>query len=634
MGYASASPALEIAVTASHDNLEPPGAGSPTGAAFCYSGRRVHGVDLTEQPLAGADFSRADLFKVALRGADLAGASFRGASLRRVDLRGAVLAAADLRGAQLEDVALEGANLSRVDLRGASLIGCTLGDGVAEQLDLSGAGLRRLRIKSAAWREVRLDGAELEDVRWAHSSLEACSLAGASLVGGRLGASSLTGCDLRGATLRGLRLQDARLSTCDLSVACLEGVRHQRSRYQDCVVQGALFRGCAGLGSALESSLAQSGALIRPGPVATVVRSKLRMAAVIAGLLLLGVLGSLAAEDPGHWPAWYLALRIEALRAEGGGGACHELEPLLVEITQRNIDNVKLVAESHEQLASCLSEFGQAVALDAVLAAYQAWAAGDSSMEQRAHIVAGRYLLRSARPAQAEAIGFVTLAEAASVSDRIDSLRFIEEALSVGAEALGVSLRHVAEAEVAPELVCGDLADRRSDDHCALDAAVERVLSARGDLLPERAPERWRLVQVALGYGLIHLEVGGHVLDRTPQELYRIGEWTLADQLLIYSRPSPTLDDQRIIVADALREMELAGEQAAVEALLRHLASSSFFGAGAAGAALLDQRFEQLRQAGEHGAARALLDAAGPDSAWRERAQELAAAVESADGPP
>lgn len=97
-------------------------------------GMSLHGIDLTDTTLTGADMSLiglhnaclnnsdlsgANLWRADLSGADLRGAWLRGANLSGADLSGANLGGADLRGASLTDVDISGANLSGADLYGA-----------------------------------------------------------------------------------------------------------------------------------------------------------------------------------------------------------------------------------------------------------------------------------------------------------------------------------------------------------------------------------------------------------------------------------------------------------------------------------------------------------------------------------
>ena len=103
--------------------------------AWDYTGRAFRGTPL---PLAGVDFSWADL---------------TGSNLSKADLEGAHFQFANLKNAKFGEANLRNANLSDSDMRGAYLVGA----------DLSGADLNRADIRDAQLRGCRISGANLVD---------------------------------------------------------------------------------------------------------------------------------------------------------------------------------------------------------------------------------------------------------------------------------------------------------------------------------------------------------------------------------------------------------------------------------------------------------------------------------------
>lgn len=90
--------------------------------------RNLHGADLRDGFLDGADLSGCDLSNACLRRTSLKHADLRGAKLAGADLTGTNLAGADLRDANLVGAALAGTNLAGADLRGADLAGAKIID--------------------------------------------------------------------------------------------------------------------------------------------------------------------------------------------------------------------------------------------------------------------------------------------------------------------------------------------------------------------------------------------------------------------------------------------------------------------------------------------------------------------------
>jgi len=95
---------------------------------FEVDGANLHGADLREAYLGGANLREANLTGAYLTRAYLRGANLRGANLTEADLTGAYLYEADLRGADLYGANLTGANLHGADLCEADLCGTTVID--------------------------------------------------------------------------------------------------------------------------------------------------------------------------------------------------------------------------------------------------------------------------------------------------------------------------------------------------------------------------------------------------------------------------------------------------------------------------------------------------------------------------
>jgi hypothetical protein len=114
----------------------------------------LHGADLREAKLVGADLHYSDLSGTDLSGADLYLADLTGARLLAAVLRGADLHQADLRAALLWHARLDGADLRGTDLSGADMSGAHLPGTHLEQADLRSADLSGTDLAST-----HLDGA-------------------------------------------------------------------------------------------------------------------------------------------------------------------------------------------------------------------------------------------------------------------------------------------------------------------------------------------------------------------------------------------------------------------------------------------------------------------------------------------
>ena len=146
--------------------------------AWDYTGRASRGTSL---PLAGANFSWADLIGANLSKADLEGANFQFANLKNAkfgeaNLRNANLSDSDMRGAYLVGADLSGADLNRADIRDAQLRGCTISGANLVDANKAGANFAGTPLWEAALgnsiavslEEVISDDPEMESVNSIH----------------------------------------------------------------------------------------------------------------------------------------------------------------------------------------------------------------------------------------------------------------------------------------------------------------------------------------------------------------------------------------------------------------------------------------------------------------------------------
>ncbi|MGE0489910.1 MAG: pentapeptide repeat-containing protein [Vulcanimicrobiota bacterium] len=115
---------------------------------------RLEGANLTETIARRTVFDQANLVRAVLSRADLLQASLRGAELRDAFLAGANLSQCDFSQADLRGADFTGANLQQADLTGADLRGAILWDA-----ELRGASLRK-----ADLRGTHVAKRQLEDV--------------------------------------------------------------------------------------------------------------------------------------------------------------------------------------------------------------------------------------------------------------------------------------------------------------------------------------------------------------------------------------------------------------------------------------------------------------------------------------
>jgi uncharacterized protein YjbI with pentapeptide repeats len=111
----------------------------------------IHGSDLSEADLRGADLNWAGLFEADLSGADL----------RKANLRGAMLAWAGLYQADLRGADLQGASLVETDFSGANLTDCSIFGISAWALKLEGATQLNLLITPQEESDITVDNLEI-----------------------------------------------------------------------------------------------------------------------------------------------------------------------------------------------------------------------------------------------------------------------------------------------------------------------------------------------------------------------------------------------------------------------------------------------------------------------------------------
>ena len=169
------------------------------------SGADLQDVDLHEAKLGGANLSGADLqganlSEAELSGTNLSGADLQGADLREAELREANLSGADLQGASLSEAELSGANLSGADLQGANL----------RQAKMSGANLQKANLRRASLGRADLKGADLRQTNLIEADLREADLRFAVLVGTDLTNADLTGCRVYAISAWDVKLEGAK----------------------------------------------------------------------------------------------------------------------------------------------------------------------------------------------------------------------------------------------------------------------------------------------------------------------------------------------------------------------------------------------------------------------------------------
>ena len=220
-------------------------------------------LDLQKRDLRDANFYRATLWNVDLRGAKLQGADFQeaqlqGANLQRAELQGAKLQRAELQGADLEWARLQGADLTEAQLQGADLTEAKLQGADLTAARLQGANLREAELQSANLKGADLQitflyganlqgadlrGANLREAELQGAKLQRAELQGAYLERAKLQSTFLNGANLKRADLRGANLREAELQGAKLQRAELQGAKLQRAELQGAYLERAKLQG-------------------------------------------------------------------------------------------------------------------------------------------------------------------------------------------------------------------------------------------------------------------------------------------------------------------------------------------------------------------------------------------------------
>lgn len=156
----------------------------------------------TNEPLAGLDWTGANLSGLDLRGVDfteafLEGVDLRGADLSDAKLSRAVLARAKLDGAKLEKADLSEANLGLASLAGAKAKGAKLEKAQLFQAALDGCDLEEAKLDGADFMECRLDGAKLSKASLAGTTIFRAKLSTVDFGEANLTKAMFVECDAR-----------------------------------------------------------------------------------------------------------------------------------------------------------------------------------------------------------------------------------------------------------------------------------------------------------------------------------------------------------------------------------------------------------------------------------------------------
>ena len=136
----------------------------------------LHGANLSEAKLNGADLRLAKL-----HGANLSEAELHGANLSSAELHGADLSGAELHGANLFNAELHGADLSEAELHGADLYNAELYGADLYNAELHGVGLEEAELYGANLSKAELHGADLSEAELYGADLSETGLHGANL---------------------------------------------------------------------------------------------------------------------------------------------------------------------------------------------------------------------------------------------------------------------------------------------------------------------------------------------------------------------------------------------------------------------------------------------------------------------
>lgn len=202
-------------------------------------------ADLRFASMKQANFSEANLSRVALNKSDLSGATLNKANLSSArllsaNLSSAQLVGADLRGAILENASLTGADIGEAKLNDAEMFGAQLGRSIAIGTQLSYANLTKTN-----WQAADLSGAYLD-----HANLSSANLNATRLTNVILRSSNLENASLRNADLSLADLQGANVAGADFQGAILSSsgqdpndqfVQKPQIGVQSAVVKGVDF---------------------------------------------------------------------------------------------------------------------------------------------------------------------------------------------------------------------------------------------------------------------------------------------------------------------------------------------------------------------------------------------------------
>jgi uncharacterized protein YjbI with pentapeptide repeats len=224
-----------------------------TGADFRKT--LLEGADLTHTNVAGADMSGAVLAHATLRNTRFDSAILEGANLGSTLIEGTSFAGANLRKAilaksKLQSVSLKGADLTKIDLFKTEFVSVDFEAAVTDGLDflpghdLTGCRFPRAKLAKSNFLQTKLHGvdfaeANLESVTWLKVSADRADFRGASMKkfvaveGCSFEGASFAGADLTGAVIRGANMRGANLEG-----ACLEG-----ANFCQCDLTGAKLTG-------------------------------------------------------------------------------------------------------------------------------------------------------------------------------------------------------------------------------------------------------------------------------------------------------------------------------------------------------------------------------------------------------
>lgn len=203
----------------------------PVGSRSSDQGHREKLISLVAagEPVAGMDFTGAQLDGIDLQGANLKGiylesASLIGSRLAGACLDDAVLAHADLSDSVLDGASLRRANLGKARLDRASLVGCSLRDSILMETELHQASL---------------DDSDLMNADTLGMQLQLSSLSGVKLNDYLVLDSSIAGNNFERANLPDAVFIRADMSSCNFSDSTLDGVTIVGSQGMDCVFDNA-----------------------------------------------------------------------------------------------------------------------------------------------------------------------------------------------------------------------------------------------------------------------------------------------------------------------------------------------------------------------------------------------------------